>query len=50
MDGFSVMHWLIVAGVAALLMSGGRLSATMADVGKGLREFKRGLNDQDSNN
>jgi Sec-independent protein translocase protein TatA len=40
---------MIFAGVAALLMGGGRLSATMGNLGKGLREFKKGLGDHDGN-
>ncbi len=43
MGGLSLMHWAIVAVIVLLLFGKGRLSATMGDVGKGLRNFRQGL-------
>lgn len=46
MGGLSVMHWAIV-GIAAMLLFGrGRFSGAMADLGQGLKSFKRGLADE----
>ena len=42
MMGLSIWHLFIFAVVLALLF-GGRFSPMMADVAKGLREFRKGL-------
>ena len=47
MGGFSVMHWLILAVVAILLLGGGRFSALMGDVAKGVKSFKKGMAEED---
>lgn len=43
--GFSLPHIAIVACVVVLLFGGGKISALMGDVGKGISSFKRGLED-----
>ncbi len=47
MGGFSITHILIFAVVAALLLGGGRFSALMGDVAKGVKNFKKGMADED---
>ena len=45
--GFSLPHILILAVVAALLLGGGRFSALMGDVAKGVKNFKKGMAEED---
>jgi sec-independent protein translocase protein TatA len=45
--GLSLPHILILAVVAALLLGGGRFSALMGDVAKGVKNFKKGMADED---
>lgn len=47
MGGFSLMHWLLFGGVAILVLGGGRFSAMMGDVAKGVKQFKKGLSEDD---
>lgn len=47
MGGFSLMHWLLFGGVAILVLGGGRFSAMMGDVAKGVKQFKKGLADEE---
>ncbi|MBA3879745.1 MULTISPECIES: twin-arginine translocase TatA/TatE family subunit [Sphingomonas] len=50
MGGFSLMHWLLFGGVAILVLGGGRFSAMMGDVAKGVKQFKKGLAEEDEEN
>lgn len=43
MGSFSLMHWLLLGGVAILLLGGGRFSNMMGDVAKGIKQFKKGM-------
>ena len=45
MGSFSIWHILIVAIIVLLLFGGNRFSAMMGDVAKGVKSFKKGLND-----
>ena len=45
--GLSLPHILLLAVVAALLLGGGRFSALMGDVAKGVKQFKKGMADED---
>lgn len=45
MGGLSVMHWVLLAGVATLMFGKGRLSGVMGDAAKGIKAFKAGLAD-----
>ena len=47
MGGFSPIHLLVLAGVAILLLGGGRFSSLMGDVAKGVKNFKKGMAEQD---
>ena len=46
--GFSIWHWLIVGLVVLLLFGKGRFSDMMGDVAKGLKNFKKGMSEDDS--
>ena len=48
MGGFSIWHWLVVALVAMLLFGKGRLSDLMGDLGKGIKSFKKALNEDEN--
>ncbi|RUW18967.1 MULTISPECIES: twin-arginine translocase TatA/TatE family subunit [unclassified Mesorhizobium] len=41
MGSFSAWHWLIVLAVIMLLFGRGRISALLADIGKGIGGFRR---------
>lgn len=45
--GLSLPHILILAVVAVLLLGGGRFSAMMGDVAKGVKQFKKGMAEED---
>lgn len=47
MGTFSIWHWVIVLLVITLLFGAGRISSVMADVGRGIKSFKKGLADED---
>jgi sec-independent protein translocase protein TatA len=47
MGGFSLWHILIFAVLVLLLFGGNRFSAMMGDVAKGLKNFKKGLSEED---
>ena len=45
--GLSLPHILIFAVVAILLLGGGRFSNMMGDVAKGVKNFKKGMSEED---
>tara|TARA_R110000824_G_scaffold31569_4_gene102563 strand:+ start:1201 stop:1410 length:210 start_codon:yes stop_codon:yes gene_type:complete len=47
MGSFSAAHWLVVLIVVVILFGKNRLSETMADFGKGIRSFRKGLTEGD---
>ena len=47
MGSFSLMHWVIVLLVVMLLFGSGRISGLMGDVAKGIKSFKKGMEDDD---
>ncbi len=47
MGGFSPIHLLVLAVVAILLLGGGRFSSLMGDVAKGVKNFKKGMAEDD---
>ena len=49
MGGFSLVHWLIFGVIAILILGGGRFSSMMGDVAKGIKQFKKGMADEDEN-
>ena len=50
MGSFSLMHWVIVLLVVMLLFGGGRISGLMGDVAKGIKSFKAGMKDEETEN
>ena len=48
MMGFSIWHLLLLGVVVLLLFGGGRFSNMMGDVAKGIKEFKKGMTDEDA--
>lgn len=49
MGSFSIWHWLIVLAVVLLLFGRGKIPELMGDVAKGIKSFKKGMNDEDEN-
>ena len=47
MGGLSFVHILIFAVAAVLLLGGGRFSSMMGDVAKGVKQFKKGMAEED---
>ncbi|WP_114953277.1 twin-arginine translocase TatA/TatE family subunit [Sphingomonadaceae bacterium KCTC 52780] len=47
MGSFSLWHWLIVGLVILLLFGKGRFSDMMGDVAKGLKNFKKGMSEDE---
>ena len=45
--GLSIQHILIFAVIAVLLLGGGRFSHLMGDVAKGVKNFKKGMAEED---
>jgi len=49
MGSLSVWHWLIFLAVALLFFGGGgKISAVMGDFAKGIKSFKKGLQDDEA--
>ncbi|CAN2533151.1 MAG TPA: twin-arginine translocase TatA/TatE family subunit [Methylosinus sp.] len=49
MGGLSIWHWIIVGGVAFILFGGRfKISDVMGDVAKGIKAFKKGLADDET--
>ncbi len=46
--GLSLPHILIFAVIAVLLLGGGRFSAMMGDVAKGVKNFKKGMSEEEA--
>ncbi|MGI9423631.1 MAG: twin-arginine translocase TatA/TatE family subunit [Hyphomicrobiaceae bacterium] len=47
MGTFSIWHWLIVLAIVVLLFGRGRIPELMGDVAKGIKNFKKGMTDED---
>lgn len=45
MGTFSIWHWLIVLVIVLLLFGAGKIPKLMGDMAKGVKEFKKGLNE-----
>ena len=49
MGGLSIWHWIIVGAVAFILFGGRfKISDVMGDVAKGIKAFKKGLADDET--
>jgi sec-independent protein translocase protein TatA len=47
MGSFSIWHWLVVLVVVLLLFGSGKISSLMGDFAKGIRAFKKNMNEPD---
>lgn len=48
MGGLSPIHWLIVIVIVLLVFGPGRLAGVGKGLGEGIRQFKKGLNEDGS--
>ncbi|KAB0681986.1 twin-arginine translocase TatA/TatE family subunit [Aureimonas leprariae] len=48
MGSLSIWHWLIVLAVVLLLFGRGKIPELMGDVAKGIKNFKKGMSDEDA--
>ncbi len=48
MGSFSIWHWIIVLVVVLLLFGRGKIPELMGDVAKGIKSFKKGMNDDEA--
>ncbi len=48
MGSFSMWHWLIVLAIVLLLFGRGKIPELMGDVAKGIKNFKKGMGDDDT--
>jgi sec-independent protein translocase protein TatA len=48
MGSFSIWHMLVLGVVVLLLFGKGRFSGMMGDVAKGIKEFKKGMSEDDA--
>ena len=48
MGSFSIWHWLIVLAVVLLLFGSGKISGLMGDFAKGIKSFKKNMNEDDA--
>ena len=47
MGSFSIWHWVIVLVIVLLLFGRGKIPDLMVDVAKGIKNFRKGLSDED---
>jgi sec-independent protein translocase protein TatA len=47
MGSLSLVHWLILGGVGVILLGGGRFSSLAGDMAKGIKQFKKGMAEDD---
>ena len=47
MGAFSIWHWIIVLVIVLLLFGKGKIPTLMGDMAKGIKSFKRGMNDEE---
>jgi sec-independent protein translocase protein TatA len=48
MGSLSIWHWIIVIGVVLLLFGRGKISELMGDVAQGIKAFKKGMSEDDT--
>lgn len=46
MGGVSIWHWIVVGIVVMLLFGRGKISELMGDAAKGIKAFKKGMEDE----
>ena len=48
MGGASIWHWIVVGLIVVLLFGRGKISDLMGDVAKGIKAFKKGMSEDDT--
>jgi sec-independent protein translocase protein TatA len=48
MGGVSIWHWIVVGIVVMLLFGRGKVSELMGDVAKGIKSFKKGMQEEET--
>ncbi len=48
MGSFSIWHWLIVLAIVLLLFGGNKISSLGGDLAKGIKEFKKGMKEDET--
>jgi sec-independent protein translocase protein TatA len=49
MGSFSIWHWIVVGAIVLLVFGGkGKISDLMGDVAKGIKSFKKGMSEDDT--
>ena len=48
MGGVSIWHWIVVGVIVMLLFGRGKVSELMGDVAKGIKNFKKGMSDEEA--
>lgn len=48
MGGLSIWHWIVVGAVVMIFFGRGKVSELMGDVAKGIKEFKKGMADDET--
>jgi sec-independent protein translocase protein TatA len=49
MGSMSIWHWMLFGAIVLLLFGGkGKISDIMGDVAKGIKSFKKGMNEEDA--
>ena len=48
MGSLSIWHWIVVIAVVLLLFGRGKVSDLMGDVAKGIKAFKKGMQDDEN--
>jgi sec-independent protein translocase protein TatA len=47
MGGLSIWHWMVVLVIVLLLFGTGKVSNLMGEFGKGIKNFKQNVTDED---
>lgn len=48
MGGVSIWHWVVVGVIVLLLFGRGKVSDLMGDVAKGIKSFKKGMQEDEA--
>ena len=48
MGSFSIWHWMIVLAIVLLMFGRGKIPELMGDVAKGIKNFKKGMSDDEA--
>lgn len=48
MGGVSIWHWVVVGIIVMLLFGRGKVSELMTDVAKGIKAFKKGMSEDET--